>query len=123
MRREFDSRHSLKFMLKQSNFVKIRTAVPVESAEKVRKAMVDAGAGVQGNYSHCSGSYLSTGRFIPLPGAPPAIGQIGQPEEVPEEIIEMLCHVDKVEEVIDALKKAHPYEESAIDILPRLEIQ
>ena len=57
MRREFDSRHSLKFMLKQSNFVKIRTAVPVESAEKVRKAMVDAGAGVQGNYSHCGGSY------------------------------------------------------------------
>jgi hypothetical protein len=109
-------------MLKQSDFVKIRTAVPVESAEKVRRAMGDAGAGVQGNYSHCSGSYLSMGRFTPLSGANPAIGQIGKPEEVQEEIIEMLCHVDNVSDVIAALKKAHPYEEPAIDILPRLEI-
>lgn len=109
-------------MLKQSDFVKIKTAVPVGDAEKVRKAMGDAGAGVQGNYSHCSGSYLSTGRFIPLEGANPAIGQIGKPEEVQEEIIEMLCHVDKVEEVIVALKKVHPYEEPAIDVVQRLEI-
>ncbi len=107
-------------MLKQSNFVKIRTAVPVLDAEKVRRAMGDAGAGTQGNYSHCSGSYLSTGRFMPLAGANPAIGQIGKPEEVQEETIEMLCHVDKVTEVIKALKSAHPYEEPAIDIMPRL---
>ena len=109
-------------MLKQSDFVKIRTAVPVDSAEKVRHAMGDAGAGVQGNYAHCSSSYLSIGRFTPLAGANPAIGKIGEPEEVQEEIIEMLCPVDKVKEVIVALKKAHPYEEPAIDILPRLEI-
>jgi len=110
-------------MLKQSDFVKITTAVPVADAEKVRQAMGDAGAGAQGNYSHCSGSYLSVGRFTPLQGANPAIGQIGKAEEVQEEIIEMLCHVDKVEEVIVALKKAHPYEEPAIDIIPRLEIR
>lgn len=85
--------------------------------------MGDAGAGVQGNYSHCSGSYLSTGRFTPLTGANPAIGQIGKPEEVQEEIIEMLCHVDKVAEVIKALKSAHPYEEPAIDIIQRLDIK
>ena len=110
-------------MLKQSDFVKIRTAVPVKDAEKVRRAMGDAGAGVQGNYSHCSGSYLSIGRFIPLAGANPAIGQIGKPEEVQEEVIEMLCHVDKVKEVIVALKKVHPYEEPAIDIIQRLDIK
>lgn len=94
----------------------------MSDAEKVRQAMGDAGAGMQGNYSHCSGSYLSIGRFMPLQGANPAIGQIGKPEEVQEEIIEMLCHVDKVEDVVTALKKAHPYEEPAIDILQRLEI-
>ena len=114
---------ALFYMLKQSDFVKIITAVPVESAEKVRQAMGDAGAGAQGNYSHCSGSYLSVGRFTPLAGANPAIGQIGKPEEVQEEIIEMLCHVDKVAEVIAALKSAHPYEEPAIDVLPRFDIE
>jgi len=104
-------------MLKESKYVKIITAVPVAGAEKVRQAMGDAGAGKQGNYSHCSGSYLSVGRFTPLAGANPTIGEIGKPEEVQEEIIEMLCHVDKVEEVILALKKAHPYEEPAIDLI------
>jgi len=110
-------------MLQESKYVKIITAVPVADVEKVRQAMGDAGAGKQGNYSHCSGSYLSTGRFTPLAGANPAIGEIGRPEEVQEEIIEMLCHVDKVEEAIIALKKAHPYEEPVIDITPRLEIR
>jgi len=109
-------------MLKQSKQVLIRTAVPAIDAEKVRQTMGDVGAGRQGNYSHCSGSYLSTGRFIPLSGSSPAIGKIGQPEEVQEEIIEMLCHVDRVGEVIIALKQSHPYEEPAIDIIPRLEI-
>ena len=110
-------------MLQESNFFKIRTAVPVANASVVRQAMGDAGAGVQGNYSHCSGSYLTTGRFTPLAGANPAIGSVGQPEEVEEEMIEMLCHKDKIQQVIVALKKAHPYEEPAIDIIARLEIE
>jgi hypothetical protein len=110
-------------MMKQSKFVKIRTAVPVDNANQVRQVMGDAGAGKQGNYSHCSGSYLSTGRFTPLKGANPSLGQIDKPEEVQEEIIEMLCHVDKVKVVISALKHAHPYEEPAIDIIPRLELK
>ncbi|USN54060.1 MAG: hypothetical protein H6760_03175 [Candidatus Nomurabacteria bacterium] len=100
----------------------IRTSVPVPQADAVRKAMGDAGAGKMGNYSHCSGSYRTTGRFIPQEGAHPAIGEIGQEEIVEEEVIRMLCHKEKVEEVIIALKQAHPYEEPAIDIFPRLEL-
>ena len=88
----------------------------------MRKAIGDAGAGIQGNYSHCSGSSKCIGRFIPLEGANPAIGKIGELEEVEEEIIEVLCHVDKVVEVVDALKKAHPYEEPPVDFIPRLEL-
>lgn len=109
-------------MLQESKFVKIRTAVPVANASAVRQAMGGAGAGAQGNYSHCSSSYLTTGRFTPLAGANPAIGSVNKPEEVEEEMIEMFCHKDKVAEVIAALKKAHPYEEPAIDIIPRLEV-
>lgn len=109
-------------MLKESNFVKIITAVPMAEAKNVRQALGDAGAGLLGNYSHCSGSIKCIGRFIPLPGANPSIGEIGKPEEVEEEIIEVLCHKDKVEGAILALKKAHPYEEPAIDIISRLEI-
>lgn len=109
-------------MLKQSVYVKIETAVPVAAAERVRQALGDAGAGAINNYSHCSGSWRSVGRFTPLTGAHPAIGEVGKPEVVEEEIIQVLCHQDKVKAVVAALKKAHPYEEPPIDISPRFEV-
>ncbi len=110
-------------MLKESDFVKIQVSVPVEAADAVRRAMGDAGAGQQGNYSHCSFSQRGIGRFIPREGAKPAIGEVGKPEEVEEEMVETICHKDLVKKAIAAVKKAHPYEEPAIDIMPRLEIE
>lgn len=110
-------------MLRQSKYVKIQTSVPVAYAEKMRAALAKAGAGRQGKYSHCSGSFPATGRFLPLEGAQPAVGTVGQAEAVPEEIIQTLCHVDKVKDVVAALKKAHPYEEPPIDIIPRFEVE
>lgn len=109
-------------MLRESDFVKIQVAVPVSHADGVRAALGRAGAGRQGKYEYCSGSWPSTGRFFPLPGARPAIGEIGTMEEVAEEVIETLCHKDLVNDVVAAIKKAHPYEEPPIDIIPRLEM-
>jgi len=109
-------------MIKQSQFVLIRVMVPLDSADKVRQALGDVGAGKQGNYEFCSSSYKSTGRFKPLEGSNPTIGKVGKPEIVEEETIETLCNKDLVEKVILALKKAHPYECPAIDIIPRLDI-
>ncbi|MFH1427497.1 MAG: hypothetical protein ABIG60_03130 [Patescibacteria group bacterium] len=110
-------------MLKESNYVKIVIAVPIKAANKVRQALGKAGAGVQGNYEFCSGSYQQTGRFRPTAGAKPAIGKIGQLEEIEEEVIETICHKNLVNKVVAEVKKVHPYEEPAIDIFPRLEIK
>ncbi|MDD5072032.1 MAG: hypothetical protein PHQ42_04860 [Patescibacteria group bacterium] len=109
-------------MLKESNYVKIVVAVPRQSANKIREAIGRVGAGEQGKYKFCSGSYKAIGRFIPQKGAHPAIGQTGKLEEVEEEIITTICHKDLVEKVVTAIKKAHPYEEPPIDIIPRLDI-
>lgn len=109
-------------MLKESDFVKLQVGVPKIHADALRKAMGDAGAGVQGNYSHCSASFPCIGRFLPLEGSHPAIGRLGVPEEVEEEIIQTICHKDKVTEVIRAIREVHPYEEPPIDIIPRLEV-
>lgn len=100
--------------------VKIVTFVPIEYADKVRQAMGDAGAGEQGSYSHCSWSSRGTGRFRPLEGANPFIGEIGKFEEVEEERIEMICERSKAKAVIAAMKAAHPYEEIAFDLIPLL---
>jgi hypothetical protein len=110
-------------MLRESDHVKIVTCVPVTSANEVRDALGKSGAGQQGNYQFCSGSYRQIGRFRPLKGAHPAIGEVGKLEEVEEEVIEVICHKDKVGEVIHALRMAHPYEEPAIDIYPRYEVE
>ncbi len=100
------------------SIIKIVTFVPLTHSEKVRMAMGDSGAGVIGNYDHCSFSSVGTGRFIPRKGAKPFIGQVGKSEEVDEERIEMICERSKAKKVLSALRYAHPYEEPAIDIYP-----
>jgi hypothetical protein len=76
----------------------------------------DAGAGRIGNYSHCSFTVRGVGRFKPLAGAVPTIGQVGTPEAVEEERIEMICAEDRLRDVMAAIRRVHPYEEPAIDV-------
>lgn len=95
---------------------KIVTFVPVADADKVRIAMGDAGAGAKDDYSHASFSSRGIGRFKPLPGAHPAIGEVGKLEEVEEEKIEVICEKGKVKAVVAAIKKTHPYEEVPIEV-------
>jgi len=108
--------------MKSSNYYKIKTAVPVKDADKIRQAINDAGGSRQGNYDFASFSYKVTGRFRPLKGANPAIGKVGEIEQVEEEVIECLCQSDKIKTVVEAIKKAHPYEEPPIDIIKRYEL-
>ena len=96
--------------------------MPVSSAEKIRQALSRAGAGIQGNYEFCSGSIRQIGRFKPIKGARPAIGKIGRIEKVEEELIQVICRKNLVEKAVAEIKKAHPYEEPAIDIIPRYDI-
>lgn len=110
-------------MVKESQYLKLRIMVPIESADMMREVLGKAGAGTQGNYQYCTGSYRQTGRFLPMSGANPVIGEVGKMESIEEEVIETLCSKEIVEEVIIAVKKAHPYEEPAIDVIPLLEVQ
>ena len=108
--------------MKQSEYLKIRVTVPEGNVDDIRDALAKAGVGEVGNYSHCSFVYPVRGRFKPNDEANPAIGNAGEIEEVDEYMVEAICHEDKVEGAVKALIEAHPYEEPAIDIMPRLEI-
>lgn len=101
-----------------SEFVKLVVFVPRAHGDAVRQAMGDTGAGRLGNYSHCSFSSVGTGRFKPLEGANPAIGEVGKLEEVEEERVECICERSKARKVLEAVRKVHPYEEMAFDIYP-----
>ncbi|OGK11307.1 hypothetical protein A2954_01970 [Candidatus Roizmanbacteria bacterium RIFCSPLOWO2_01_FULL_37_12] len=98
--------------------IKLVVYVPETHANQVREAMGKAGAGLVGDYKHCTFSVKGVGRYIPLDTANPYIGKPGQLEEVIEERIETVCYKKDLDNVIKAIKKVHPYEEIALDIYP-----
>ena len=102
---------------------KLVVFVPLESADKVRKALAEAGAGQIGEYKDCSFSSRGIGRFTPTGSANPSIGEVGKPEEVEEERIEVLVPKEIAGSVIRAMLTAHPYEEVAYDIYPLVDRQ
>jgi hypothetical protein len=96
----------------------IAVTVPEESADSLRAAVGSAGAGKIGNYIHCSFSSKGLGRFLPVEGAHPAIGEVGKTEVVAEERIEWTCAAETVDAVVSAIRAVHPYEEVVIDVYP-----
>ena len=95
---------------------KLIVFVPLGAVAKVSEAVFAAGAGWIGNYSKCSFQAQGTGTFLPLEGAKPTIGKKGQLEKVSEIRFETIVPAEKLEQVIAAVKKAHPYETPAYDV-------
>ncbi|MFC1738989.1 Nif3-like dinuclear metal center hexameric protein [Planctomycetota bacterium] len=89
--------------------------IPADSVSKVSNAAFKAGAGAMGNYSNCGFEGQGQGTFLPLEGAKPTIGKKGRLEKVPEIRFETIVPAGKLDAVIDAMKKAHPYERPAFD--------
>ena len=102
----------------QINRVKIFVTVPCENTEDVRNAVCKAGAGIIGEYEYCTTSVKSIGTFIPSNNANPYIGESNKLEIVEEDKLEFICDIQKAKHVISELRKVHPYEEPAIDIIP-----
>ncbi|MGM7702026.1 Nif3-like dinuclear metal center hexameric protein [Pseudalkalibacillus sp. Hm43] len=96
---------------------KLVVFVPETHADAVRDALGNAGAGFIGNYSHCTFNTPGTGTFMPREGTDPYIGEQGKMEYVDEVKIETLYPMSIEKDVMAALKKAHPYEEVAYDLL------
>ncbi|MHC4076200.1 MAG: Nif3-like dinuclear metal center hexameric protein [Planctomycetota bacterium] len=96
---------------------KLVVFVPPESLAQVSNAVFAAGAGAIGNYSDCGFSTDGTGTFLPLDGSKPAIGKKGQLEKVPEIRFETIVPVENLDKVVATMRKAHPYETPAFDII------
>ena len=96
---------------------KLTTYVPVADADRVRQALASAGAGVIGDYDSASFSTPGEGRFRPLEGANPTIGEVGALEVVDEVRIECVLVRAARPRVVSAMLAAHPYEEPAYDVV------
>lgn len=91
--------------------------VPKSDVEKVKSEVFKTGAGSLGHYRCCAWETLGVGQFKPLKGARPMLGSVDQLERVEELRVEILCTQDTVEQAVFAMKRAHPYEEPAYEVL------
>ena len=90
--------------------------LPPNALDAVRRAMVAAGAGVIGGYTHCSATHEIEGTFLGGAGTAPAVGRRGVLEKVRELRLEMRCTAEQVAAVVAAARGAHPYEEPPIEV-------
>src|SRR5262249_55480203 len=97
---------------------KLVVFVPPESLDRVRDALFAAGAGRIGGYERCSWYSEGTGTFLGGEGTSPTVGERGGEEHVPELRLEAVVPAAPNQEVVAALREAHPYEEPAFDIYP-----
>lgn len=109
-------RQPLKMISPKSSQYKLVVFVPEKEVEKVSDALFAAGAGRIGHYSACSFQSKGTGTFFGEAGTHPAVGKSGARENVPEVKIETVVPIEKVEEVLRALRAVHPYEQPAFDL-------
>ena len=104
--------------------IKISVFIPSSHLELVKQAMFTAGAGKIGDYDCCSWQTLGIGQFRPLANATPFIGEAsGGIETVEEYKVEMVCEKSLAKSVITAMRKAHPYEEPAFDVIALIDIE
>jgi hypothetical protein len=95
---------------------KLVVFVPERALDDVRDALFAAGAGRIGEYERCSWYTPGTGTFLAGEGADPSIGERGREQRVPELRLETVFPDDRHEDVLTALRAAHPYEEPAFDV-------
>lgn len=96
---------------------KFSVCTPVNSSDKVFKAVTKANRSKIGNYNDAVSLTNIKGRFTPDEKANPTIGKALQPVEVEE--VKLECIVDKryMNDVIKAINESHPYEEPAYDFI------
>jgi hypothetical protein len=99
---------------------KLIVFVPPEALDALRSALFAAGAGRIGAYERCSWYTAGTGTFLGGADGSPTLGERGREERVREVRFETVFPAALQEDVLAALRRAHPYEEPAFDVYERV---
>ncbi len=91
---------------------------PSDHADKVRMAIFKAGGGKIGDYDWCSYNIEGKGSFRAGEGTSPFVGKVNELHFEKEARIEVIYPSYVEKQVLDAMIKAHPYEEVAYDLYP-----
>lgn len=97
---------------------KVVVFVPPSHADSVLASLSEAGGGRIGAYTRCSFRTAGTGTFLAAEDASPFLGQPGSEERVEEVRLESVVAGSLLPAVLRSIRRAHPYEEPAIDVYP-----
>ncbi len=111
------SRRPLRMVPSPETHAKLVVFVPAHALDALSEAMFAAGAGVIGEYTHCSFRTLGTGTFFGNPSTNPAVGERGRLENVEETKVEVVVPLSKLDAVLAVMRALHPYEEPAYDLV------
>ena len=95
---------------------KLITYIPQADAERLRKALFAAGAGNIGNYAECSFNLEGKGTYKGNEVSHPTIGQPNVFHTEPETQIGVIFPKHLQNQVLQALRAHHPYEEVAYEV-------
>jgi dinuclear metal center YbgI/SA1388 family protein len=101
---------------KKNNLKQLNVYVPKNYSESVKEALFSAGAGNIGFYDECSFKIEGKGTFRPIEGSNPFSGQQNVRENAEEDMISVIFESFKQNQIVAAMKDAHPYEEVAHQI-------
>ncbi len=102
----------------KSALYKLYTYCPVAHVGHLRSAFFAAGIGEIGDYSECSFGVTGQGTYRPSARSNPYKGVAGGPREEAEEVkLEVLVPRHLGKKAVDILKKNHPYEEVAYELI------
>lgn len=104
-------------MPKQGNLQKLEVMVPEDDTEKVKTVLFEAGAGNIGFYDECSFNLNGKGTFRPLDGSNPFSGTPNIREEAKENLVSVIFERHKKNQILAAIRSAHPYEEVAYQLI------
>lgn len=99
-------------------YCKLEIFLPVTHLLPLQQALQEADAGHIGNYDCCLSYTSVTSFWRPLEGTDPYIGNVGEITTQRELKVEVTCKTQQVDKILAAIKKIHPYEEPAINVIP-----
>jgi dinuclear metal center YbgI/SA1388 family protein len=97
---------------------KLVVFVPEEYVDAIADALAGEGAGVIGEYTHCTFRTPGTGTFLGGETTDPYLGERGRQEKVEEIRLETVVPAHAARRAAAAAVAAHPYEEAALDLYP-----
>ncbi|WP_312078582.1 Nif3-like dinuclear metal center hexameric protein [Chryseobacterium sp.] len=101
---------------KKNNLKQLTVFVPKDHTENVKEALFSAGSGKIGFYDECSFTAEGKMTFRPIEGSDPYSGKLFVRENGEEDMISVIFESFKQNQIVSAMKNAHPYEEVAHQI-------